>query len=75
MLGILAELAPTTVRADAVRRELDIVLTDARRIIPSPTDLEEALRLGEEVVGRLDEIIAELRADSSPIPVRQGAGA
>lgn len=75
MLGILAELAPTTIRADAVRREVDIVLTDARRIIPSPTDLEEALRLGDDVLGRLDEITAELRADSSPIPVRQGSGA
>jgi len=65
MLGILAELAPTTARADAVRREVDIVLADARRIIPSPTDLDEALRLGDDVLRRLDEISTELRANPS----------
>ncbi len=53
MLGTLADEAPTRTRAEAVRREVQILITDARRMIPSPTDLEEALKLGDDVLARV----------------------
>jgi len=53
MLGALAEAAPSPARANAVRREVEIVLADARRMIQSPSDLEEALHLGDEILARL----------------------
>lgn len=53
MLGTLADEAPTRTRAEAVRREVQILITDAQRMIPSPTDLEEALKLGDDVLARV----------------------
>ena len=54
MLGALAEITPTARRADAIRREVDLVMEDAQRIIPCRADLADAVTLGDDVVRTLD---------------------
>jgi uncharacterized membrane protein len=54
MLDALAEIAPTARRAEAIRREVELVMEDAKRVIPCRADLADAVRLGDDVVRTLD---------------------
>jgi uncharacterized membrane protein len=54
LLTALAEVAPSEGRAEAVCREVEIGLADARRTIPSPVDLDDALQFGANVLRRLE---------------------
>jgi hypothetical protein len=58
MLRAVGESAIGEGRVDAVRQQVDITITDATRMIPTQTDLDEVLGLGKEVLHTLDHLDA-----------------
>jgi uncharacterized membrane protein len=56
LLGAVADVPLSERRAKAVRREVEPVLDEARRTAPSSVDLEDALQLGADVLGRLHAV-------------------
>jgi len=74
MLGVLGEAVSTEARAAAVRQEVDVLITDARRMIQSPSDLHEVLQLGDEVrqqLGPVGEITTPVGATAAWAGVAQ----
>jgi uncharacterized membrane protein len=58
MLGSVGQAAVGPGRRQAVRREVGLIMGDARRMILTPADLDEAVELGEDVLALLDALDA-----------------
>jgi uncharacterized membrane protein len=59
MLGVLGVTTVGERRVQAIRREVEVVMADAARMIPTQTDLDEVLELGKHVLSSLDARDAE----------------
>jgi uncharacterized membrane protein len=62
MLRAVGESAIGEGRVHAVRQQVDVAITDATRMIPTQSDLDEVLELGKEVLHALDHLDAHRAA-------------
>jgi hypothetical protein len=54
MLGVLGGTAVGERRVQVIRKEIEVVMADAARMIRTQTDLNEVLELGKHVLSSLD---------------------
>jgi hypothetical protein len=64
MLGTVGRAAVGPGRRQAVRREVELIMSDARRMILTQADLDEAIELGEDVLATL----ATLDSSAATVP-------
>jgi uncharacterized membrane protein len=66
MLGVIGGTAVGERRVQVIRREVEVVMADAARMIPTQTDLDEVLGLGKDVLSFIDGRDGERCAAGTP---------